>query len=664
MMNRRAFLSGIAAFGAIAPLSAIAANNAGPLMTRNNLADLNDPAAARLATVVPTYVPTTTAMAALNPAKDLVAVLTATGAAGAFEVLTLASLSAGEQAAAAADNAARRICYVIPTADATKVYRRIYSGPISVLWAGAVVDGTTNDVVAIQAAVTLCNALGGGVVQLGVGTSVIKPGSLGGFGGLPYCIGLLSNVTLQGFGDASVLKIVADPAIGHTPYCIGVATFALNDTSYLVTNVGVRKLKIDGNSAANNTAGYISGGVWLWGAQDILIEDVFAYDCGAFHFWMRNTDRGFGRGIKAIAPSTSLTGDDGFHISDGTNWALSDLYISVWGDDQFVIDATSHGSHDISVKNLLIEIPNRGIGVRMFGQAGHNYEIYNVDVQAIIKCTGASAGPCVGLAQAVYYNTKIDAKCYNSNGFDLSLDVQSDAPTRSIKNCDFTIESYNNAGASVATFNSAGTIDQNTLNALIYNPFASGTPGQAVILGGSNWKGSINLNYDPSGAKVGGTQRGIDMSADHCDLAVSVNGAATNIFLRNTAQFNTWRLGKLSGASSKDIDGASGSTNNTFIGGSLGTGVTIADASWRFYGSPQFEGYGTANITTDGSGNANIAHGLAGTPRTVSVTIDGDVAYQVDVQAVDGTNIQVRLKNPATNADVAATQNVMWRASL
>jgi hypothetical protein len=90
-----------------------------------------------------------------------------------------------------------------------------------------------------------------------------------------------------------------------------------------------------------------------------------------------------------------------------------------------------------------------------------------------------------------------------------------------------------------------------------------------------------------------------------------------------------------------------------------GTGTTLRDVQGYVT-----ENWGSASVSPDGSGNGTIAHGLSATPAVVHAGIRGDTANHADVEAVDGTNITVRIKD-SSGADVTSGSfTVDWEARL
>ncbi len=74
--------------------------------------------------------------------------------------------------------------------------------------------------------------------------------------------------------------------------------------------------------------------------------------------------------------------------------------------------------------------------------------------------------------------------------------------------------------------------------------------------------------------------------------------------------------------------------------------------------------YGATSVTSDGSGNADIAHGQSGTPAFANVNIAGDVTVGAAVESIGATNIVVRLFNMSDGSDATTSgpHTVYWEA--
>jgi hypothetical protein len=101
----------------------------------------------------------------------------------------------------------------------------------------------------------------------------------------------------------------------------------------------------------------------------------------------------------------------------------------------------------------------------------------------------------------------------------------------------------------------------------------------------------------------------------------------------------------------------SGNTSNLAVSG---TGFKLRNTVGALSNN-----HGSASVTTSASGLASIAHGISGTPVFVSVDLVENGANEAQVVSVDATNINIRIRNSTTDANVAsATKTVMWEARL
>jgi hypothetical protein len=146
--------------------------------------------------------------------------------------------------AAATDNGGT----IIVSADGT-YYRETGGGPYSVQWFGATINGSTDDTAAIQNAINVVGASGGGVVTIPAGSAVISGISISN-----------SNVTLQGSGRfATVLRTTS--ATGNT--------IQIGDGANNPGNVSIRSLGLQ--PSVTRTGG---GGIVVVNGHFITISDI------------------------------------------------------------------------------------------------------------------------------------------------------------------------------------------------------------------------------------------------------------------------------------------------------------------------------------------------------------------------------------------------------
>lgn len=256
---------------------------------------------------------------------------------------------------------------------ASKVFVNVTASPYNASNAGDV-DATT----AINAAITACNAAGGGRVYLPAGTYLVSESSGS------VAIAMKSDVWLCGDGPATIIKL-ADGADSHVVQ------------AQLITNFVLSDFQIDGNRT-NQTAqthgirlAYIDAGF----ITRCIIHDTAYYGIGAQHgqianLWIDNN-------------SIYDTGGDGmdFKNKEDTNYGIFISNISIrniglYGvvDDQTGIDI--RGPARISNVSVY-DVPDGGFGVRFRegetsttnGLGGHRSSLTGFDIRGAQSTGGA-----------------------------------------------------------------------------------------------------------------------------------------------------------------------------------------------------------------------------------------------------------------------------------
>lgn len=207
--------------------------------------------------------------------------------------------------------------------------RILNAGPISIRHFGAKVDGATNDLTAINAAVAAAGAVAGGaMVDLTDGTTIVT-GS----------INMASNVILLGRGARSVIKVAADTVLGAVR-CVSISNFRLRDFS------------IDGGGQTTDVATGFKAcqGIRIDNCSYFVIERVNITKCGIKNAASPTTDSAFA-GLGIII--TALTGESAFGsirdcrislIAGGGTANGDGIAISGYGGAAIL-------AHDISVEN-------------------------------------------------------------------------------------------------------------------------------------------------------------------------------------------------------------------------------------------------------------------------------------------------------------------------
>ena len=532
---------------------------------------------------------------------------------------------------------------------------------ISVKQFGAAGDGVTDDTAAIQAAIDYAHSLPSGAsVYLPPGTylintlSVESPTLL-----LDYGLLLKSNVSLIGVGeDISILKAgvnLTDAALLLTEVVAGSNT----------KNVGLSSFSVDGGD-------YTSNCIWIYGVtgaeiKGVYVNNILCKSSKGFGIKAQGLTNGYFDNIR-VENTLALAGTDCFHIYDCSYLTLSNIELNSNGDDAFIITANGDDCHDISVTNLVVDAsvaPATGAGRGVLLNLSDNevaalsqHSIYNISISnAVIR---NSSGPAVLVYAANFHNLDIQAICYGcKNG----LDINCGAPglTGQVLNSRFDITSFESTeeGISMNIAGAGSAIDHNTGRFLVYD---CGDNFVGAQVRGSRWDALLKVDYDPSSSKVS-PDTAIDVFADSSSLNVSANGGLINLLLRSSAIGNTLYLGEMTNAVTTDVSDNSGGSNNKFIGGKISS--IVGGASSNLWSATEgADNYGTAAITTDGLGEATIAHGLVKTPTFAAVDILGFTPNHANVRAVDATNITVRVIDSAGASVTSTAFNILWKACI
>jgi hypothetical protein len=126
-------------------------------------------------------------------------------------------------------------------------------------------------------------------------------------------------------------------------------------------------------------------------------------------------------------------------------------------------------------------------------------------------------------------------------------------------------------------------------------------------------------------------------------------------------------LGQLSGSTNYDIDISVGANNNTFVGGNLTGQITGINSTTAFIGTRGATAYGTVslNFATDADGTASFNHGLAGTPRLVSLQLLAqNIVHHVNVYNRTSTIVDVQMYNTSGVAITTGTYTFSYSVAL
>lgn len=215
---------------------------------------------------------------------------------------------------------------------------------------GAIGDGVHDDAPAIRAAMVAAGAAGGGVVQLSANKTYLLASysSVGNGGALinPY-----SNVTLQGVGSSSVLKVANGMNTSGKQFLV---IYPGDETAtYTYANTAFKNFKLDFNGANNGgsfTAAYQNVGIGQRYTTGVIVDNVhFVNNPGS-----QNISFGLNSGL--VAAEIRITNTRHVDCGDIINPFCSD-HSSIYsvGSD-IVVANNSLRCTSQSVKNTAIEI--------------------------------------------------------------------------------------------------------------------------------------------------------------------------------------------------------------------------------------------------------------------------------------------------------------------
>lgn len=432
---------------------------------------------------------------------------------------------------------------------------------------GAVGDGVTDDVVAIQNAISAANATGGGIVFMPAGTYLVGEGPLSPTSGYSNALNLLDNVTLMGSGSGNTtIKIKTGTSIG------GLYVFG-------VSNGGLVGFKIDGNGANRAGIGVNVGNLWIHTCDHLFIDDLDTYNSRYTGAWIQNShDIIFG-----TFRAEGYISDD-LHFQACYNVVIDKVILYSEGDDAFAIEGTSDGDcHDFSIGEVIITAPvdtaNAGRGILLLSQDGSG--LYNINIANAVVYNCKS--PALSIYGAKLHNVHVNLVAY---GCEYGAHLDTAGSGEYIRNCSFVVSSWNPVKGGFLSNQGAGVIERNKLDIRVHNP---GNGYSAVVLDGEYWYVISQIEYNPNADKTS-FLHGIHILKKSNEIHASIKGAGTNLYFDTSAKRNTIYLGRLDSPVSYDVDFQLGADNNRILGGNISGAV---------------HDLGTANIFLGVSGHTN-----------------------------------------------------------
>ena len=501
-------------------------------------------------------------------------------------------------------------------------------------------DGSTDDRAAIQSAIDAASAMAtsGSIVPVlmpGGKTAII--GSSGStIASRQYGLLLKSGVSLEAIGGMATLKQKNSTDID----------LINTDRGSSKSNIGLKNIILDGNEAnqgSSPTAGFT---LWAYDINGLFLENVKTADPASWGFRIQLCDNVHINGITCDHNPESNA--DGIHFIDTNNVTGSDIDIYTEGDDAFIISAETQNVTGYNITGLRVEAKYTSLvaglrGVVLLGDDAVMTGARTISDVYISSVAENCRGGAVVLTGASYEDVHIESTS-NACGADLYLVPGTATYAGFMRNCSFDIVGSDSVignagtGGSVYALVNYGTFTGNKINALLRNP-ADNTIG--VALYGDEWRGSISLDYDPNASKSL-PQQGVVIWGDRNVLEISAKGATKNLLLQGSSQDGVYKIGRLSGGTTNDLEISAGSTGNNFFGGTIaGTITNSGGTTNRFYGvrGATAQGVSTvANLPTGSSGDRFMVSDANAT--TFNSIVAGGGANFVPVHH-DGTNWRI-----------------------
>ena len=404
---------------------------------------------------------------------------------------------------------------------------------------------------------------------------------------------------------------------------------------------------------------------------DLTIENIKSVDPSAFGFGINGCDRVHISNVTCRHSAESNS--DGIHFRDTSNVTGGSLNIQTAGDDGFIIEAYAGDVKNYALSGIYVNplnklaLPSRGILLLGDSTVLHAARtISNVSLSSCVVEAASGSGVVLQGVSLVASALEVIVKG-GASIFGLLLHPGLPGYPGKCNNNSFKVTVADITGSGVTVSTTDGTVTNNYLDAQVYNP---GNNSVAVSLRGTEWTGSVNIDYNSTGAQP--FNFGLDVFDQYNDLIVSCKGASKAINCRASSNNNTFRLGTLRDSTVTDVNIGPGSTDNSFIGGRLSSVVNLGGPTNKFYGVKGATSYGSVNLdfATLANGVAEFSHGLVGNPSAVNLTgFAGGVAPNVHVwlrtSSDPAKKVAVYAQNASTGAALTAGTYVFnYHASL
>ncbi len=543
---------------------------------------------------------------------------------------------------------------------------------VSVKNFGAVGDGVTDDVTAIQLAVDTANAAGGATVYFPPGTYIVGIGAAANIG-----INLKSNIRYLGAGIGAT-TIKAKPSAG--------SIHLLRNATAGLSNVTIEHMTLDHNGVNIGA----TAGVHCLALKEFSVVHLS-------HLAIKNSDH---HGITTLTDSqdTANVNNDLF---------ISDIYLEnigvggrQGGDGIRAFNGLTraviqnivgnnieyHGIHiakgQCTVNNVIL----RNVGNAAISPQSEGCTVSNVDVKwdaSFVIADLAANRPAAGTAGIFFYATDtgiasrdngVDWKTASFNPSILWAITRSGFATgqkSAFSNIKGVFELTENQPYNPA-FSDGVRIETNKCE--LTNIHVTGKFRFGAFLDTVNDTHISNVtveNIRQDGMRFSSANRAT-LSNWTVVTANVTAGANRGIRLTNCDGSHILNGRQLDGVNIGIAISEEGTTNNSVIVGNVingtaaaGTRITRIGANTIVHSNPGYasETWGSQSISPDANGNGTITHNQANTPDFVHVAIRGDNAFEAVVQSVSSTTITVRIRDTTNNADVTTgSYTVDWEA--
>ena len=441
---------------------------------------------------------------------------------------------------------------------------------------GAAGNNSTDDRVAIQAAIDAAETAGGGTVWITQGKTYLASNSGNSLGSRNYAIALKPGVIIDGGGTIA--------RHGTSMAFTLIAGFGTGTFPSVTQTMGVQNIIVDGRASTRVDGGAGTGGnsdgfsVWLFNVRNAVCQNVTSLDAAS---WGVRIERCIGGSFvnRITCRHGADVNADGVHFVDCRNMAGNGFEIISEGDDAFIVEANSYDVYGLNFTGISVRNPASGVtsarrAILILRDTSLSTTVRNIFdniIEGVVYDSDFAALYIKAAAANVYGNTFRVVSHESQNGLEIAA---GDAlATGAVFGNRFEIVTTDPAerGVSVYTDGLGGTIEDNVINGTIYNP---GDGFSAVQIRGDRWQGSLSVDYDPAGTKASPTVAINCANLQDADLSVSVQGGTYCLRLEGTSDNNTFRIGSLTGGVTGPLLIDSGSTGNTFIGGRVSGTVT------------------------------------------------------------------------------------------